>query len=301
MSKRKGIFLHNPKKNDKKQIFNQMETKRLFLGIAMGAALFFGSCSSENLDLSLRPNEPHEYGTLTVSLSADAKFNPTRALSEESYRNTANYNVKLVNTANDNVSLECKYSEIESKLPARLEIGSYRLEASYGKEQPFSRNEFLVTGQNVFTIKANEEKRIDMKCTPTCGKLLVEFSDDMATYFSDYNVVYSGTKAMGTNTCTWAKADTEPWYVAIEEAGEDIKYTINLVAKDDYLHSGADGSTSKEAKVEGTFNLKRNKAQKLTISPNYTPSTEGGLNITITIDDSTNDHEITWEVPVTWI
>ncbi|MGM9679500.1 MAG: DUF4493 domain-containing protein [Bacteroidaceae bacterium] len=278
-----------------------MKVRKLFFCMTACTASLLCSCMSDEHDFDLTPSTQTGYGSLTIGLAADAQFSDTRALSEESYRNTANYSVKLYNASNDNVLVECKYSEIASYLPKKLEIGSYRIEASYGKEWPASRDQFLVTGSKTFTIRANEDTQVNVDCTPTCGRLSVAFDASMATYFDDYNVVYGGTKAMGSSTCVWAKADTEPWYVALDEAGETVNYTINLTAKDEYLHSSSDGSSSKEAQVTGTIQLQRNRAHKLTIAPNYKPTTDGGLSITITIDESTIDHEITWEVPVTWI
>lgn len=269
--------------------------------MAACATTLFCSCMSDEHEFDLKPSSGTEYGSLAIGLEANTQFSDTRALNEENYKNTANYDVKLYNASNDNVLMECKFSEISAYLPKKLEIGSYRLEASYGKEWPCSRDQFLVAGSKNFTIKANEEKQVSVDCAPTCGRLSVAFDASMATYFDNYSVTYGGTKAMGTSTCTWAKADTEPWYIALDEVGETINYTINLTAKDEYLHSAADGTSTKEAQVKGIIQLQRNRAHKLTIAPNYKPTTDGGLSITITIDESTIDHEITWEVPVTWI
>lgn len=280
-----------------------MKAKQLILCMSLGItpALFY-SCTSEDHDFG-QPGG-NQSGTLSIELSNDTQFETQRtgrALNEETYKNAANYTVRLVNATNDNVLFECNYNDLSNYLPKTLEIGTYRVEASYGIERAFSRNEFLCCGASTFTIQAKEEKRVNVKVSPTCGKLSVAFDSEMATYFDDYSVDFSGTAAMGATSCAWAKADTEPWYVALGDKGETVKYTIHLTAKDDYLHSDADGNTSKEARVEGTFQLERNKAHKLTVRPNYTPTTDGALSITITVDDTTNDHEITWEVPVTWI
>jgi methionine-rich copper-binding protein CopC len=275
-----------------------MKAKNILIGMTLGVMPMLYSCSLGERDVELNPAQ---YGSASFELDAEAEFeNSTRALSESDYKNSANYDVKLVNTSNENVLLECKYSEINDNLPKKLEVGSYRVEATYGKEHAFSRDEFLMSGSTVFSIKANQEETVNVDCAPTCGKLSVAFDETMATYFSDYSVTYSGTEAMGSSTCTWAKDDTEPWYVALKEGGETINYTISVTTKDDYLSSN-NGVTSKESKITGTISLNRNKAHKLTIKPNYTPTTDGGMTLVITIDDSTNDKNIEWQVPVTWI
>lgn len=275
-----------------------MKMKKILICMTVGVMPVLCSCSLGERDVDLNPIQ---YGSASFELGADAKFeSSTRALSESDYKQLANYDVKLVNTSNENVLLECKYSEIGDNLPKKLEVGSYRVEATYGKEHAFSREEFLMEGSTVFSIKANQEEEVTVDCSPTCGKLSVAFDEQMATYFSDYSVTYSGTEAMGSSTCTWAKDDSEPWYVALKEGGETINYSINVTTKDEYLSSN-NGVTSKESTITGTISLNRNKAHKLTITPNYTPTTEGGMTLVITIDDSTNDKNIEWQVPVTWI
>ena len=272
--------------------------KKILICMTVGVMPVLCSCSLSEHDVDL---DPIRYGSASFELDADAKFeSSTRALSESDYKQLTNYDVKLVNTSNENVLLECKYSEIGDNLPKKLEVGSYRVEATYGKEHAFSREEFLMKGSTVFSIKANQEEAVTVDCSPTCGKLSVAFDEQMATYFSDYSVTYSGTEAMGSSTCTWAKDDSEPWYVALKEGGETISYTINVTTKDEYLSSN-NGVTSKENTITGTISLNRNKAHKLTITPNYTPTTDGGMTLVITIDDSTNDKNIEWQVPVTWI
>lgn len=277
-----------------------MKQKQLVLCMGLSAMSLFTSCLSEHQDLVQGPTEGQkEQGTLVLNLSAESSFEQqTRALNETSYMNTQNYNVKVINTANDNVILECLASELSTNLPKTVDIGSYRVEASYGTESAGSRSEFYMFGDAVATVKANEQKTVSVTCTPTCGKISVVFDPEMVTYYSDYNVSFGGTKMLGTATLAWAKADTEPWYVALDKNGETISYTINLTTKDKYLPEGASTNTGT---VTGTFTLERNKAHKLTIRPNYQQTTDGGMKLTITIDDSTNDRPITWEVPVDWI
>lgn len=235
---------------------------------------------------------------LDFNLSAATNFDQTRALNENDYRNTQNYNVKVINVANENVILECKASQLSSNLPKKVDIGSYRVEAYYGTERDASRTEFYMFGDAVATIKAKEQKTVTVNCAPTCGKVSVSFDSQMATYYSDYNVTFGGTKKLGAKTFAWSKRDSEPWYIALDKSGETISYSINLTTKDEYLPEGA---TTNTGVATGTFTLERNKAHKLTISPNYKPTTDGGVKVSIVIDDSTNDKNITWEVPVTWI
>ncbi len=274
-----------------------MKKRQFFICMGLSVVSLFTSCSEREFDF--KPSDGQkEQGSLVLNLNASTDFEQTRALNEADYKNTQNYDVKVINTANDNVILECKASQLNSNLPKKVDIGSYRIEASYGTERDASRSEFYMFGKAVVTVKAKEEKPVTVNCTPTCGKISVAFDAAMATYYSDYNVTFGGTKKLAGKTISWSKTDSEPWYVALDETAETISYTISLTTKDDYLPQG---STTNTGTATGTFTLERNKAHKLTIKPNYIPTTEGGMKLTITIDDSTNDKEITWEVPVTWI
>ena len=114
----------------------------------------------------------------------------------------------------------------------------------------------------------------------------------MADYFSDYNVQFKGTNALGTNAIAWMKSDTEPWYVKLEENGETITFTINATAKEEYSSNGT---------WSGTFILQRNKAYKVNVKPSPIAPGTGNIDLEISIDQTTNDIEKDIEVPVTWI
>ena len=274
-----------------------MKQKHYLFYMGLSAIALLTSCNEREMDLN-PGGDSKEQGTLILNLDASTDFGQTRALDEADYRNTNNYNVKLINATNENVILECKASQLSANLPKTVEIGSYRVEASYGTEKDASRNEFFMYGDATVTVKSKEEKTITVNCTPTCGKISVDFATDMDTYYEDYNVVFGGTKKLGNGTIQWGKDDTEPWYVGLDKAGETITYTLTLKTKADYLPQGSETNIGT---ATGTFTLERNKAHKLTIKPNYIPTTDGGMTLTLTIDDTTNDTVITWEVPVTWI
>ncbi len=274
-----------------------MKQKQLIYCMGLSAIALLASCSEREFDLD-PSNGSKEQGTLVLNLNASAEFDQTRALNENDYKNTQNYDIKVINTATENVILECKASQLSSNFPKKVEMGSYRVEASYGVERDASRTEFYMYGDATATVKSKEEKVITVNCAPTCGKVSVAWDPEINTYFSDYSVSFGGTKKLGTKTFGWSKTDTEPWYIALDKNAETVTYTISLTVKDEYI---VNGYSTKDGTATGTFTLERNKAHKLTIAPNYIPTTTGGMKLTITIDESTNDKEITWEVPVTWI
>lgn len=242
-------------------------------------------------------------GSIQLSLSNGAFFeSPTKSVNESSYRNTDDYDVVVTN-ANGKEVINCKGSELSSALPKELEMGSYDIVASYGVESDASRNDFYVEGSTSIVLKPKDVLPISLVCTPTCGRISVTFTQEMSTYYNDYYISFSGTEALGSKVITYAKGETEPWYVKLSDSkmGESISYTLFLTVKDKYQHRDSDGTVKKNAQVSGSFTLLRNKAQKLTVKPNYTPQTDGGMGLTITIDDSTVERPVNIEVPVSWI
>lgn len=275
-----------------------MNKKTFVTGMVLLAGLAMASCSQNDgqdgfdqenkecevyLSLNLAP------GTTFFSSSADAS---TRAVSESAYRNVNNYNVVVLDH-NGVEKLNCKASEVASRMPLVMSIGSFAVTASYGTESPASRDAFYVYGHTTGMVKADQSSQVSVVCSPTCGRITVEFSSEMASYFSDYSVTFGGTEALAGGTIQWLKNDTEPWYVQLAEAGERVSFTINLTPKAEYKDAAQVKS--------GTFTLSRNKAYKMNISPVYTASGSGNATLDITVDATTIDKECDIEVPVEWV
>lgn len=269
-----------------------MKKKQMVHVVGLLLGMTFVSCS-QSPESELTQNGQ---GKLTLILDANTDFISTRAVNEDSYKNVSEYNVLLLDESG-NVKLECKGSELSTNTPMTLNNGTYFLKAFYGKEENYSREGFYVYGEKAVHIVAEENISETLTCTPTCGKISVNFDQEMANYFSDYSVSFKGTKAMGADSIQWLKADADPWYVKLEPNGETVTYTIQATAKEEYV--GEDGKST--LVTTSTFNLARNKAFKLNVKPTYTPTGDGVLDITITIDDTTNDKEVEVEVPSTWL
>ena len=274
--------------------------KKTTLGMMLATTLLATSCLSEEQGLEPK-NEEGQKGKIVLSLSADASFNEqTRAVNEANYRNTANYTVQLLQ---GNTVLET-WTGPQTTLEYERTIGSnnsYTVKAFYGTESKASRDGFRVEGSTSFILGADEEVPVNVNCAPTCGKISAAFDNSMSTYFDDYSITYSGTEALGTETLTWAKNDTEPWYVLLKEGGEQISYTVTMKVKDQYVHVDGSGNKLTTATGSGRFTLERNKAHKLTVKPAYTANADGTFSLTITVDESTNDRIVPISVPVEWI
>ena len=234
-------------------------------------------------------------GELTITLNANTGFG-TRAVTESVYGNVDNYTIVV--TDKDGVEkMRCKGMEIPFSMPLVLSMGSYKVEACYGVEHDASRDEFYVFGKVEGNIEPGKTEAVEVTCTPTCGRIAVSFDELMSTFFSDYNVTFTGTEALGAKTIEWRKEDTEPWYVKLKEGGEIVSFTITTTANEEFVNSNQQSVATKK----GSFTLDRNRGYKMNISPKYNPSGTGEVGVTITIDDSTNDIPVDIEVPVDWI
>ena len=278
-----------------------MKQKQLIFCMGLSAIALLSSCNEREFDVKPSDGQDNaKMGKLVLDLTADASFSEqTRALNESDYTNTANYTVQLLKGGE--VEKECLYSQIEDVFPKELEPGDYTIKAFFGSDVPYSRNEFRVEGHSDFNVGKGTESRVSVNCFPTCGKLTVVFDESMPTYYDAYNVSYSGATAFSGGFVAWGKNDVDPLYVKVAEDGEELTYTIRVTAKEEYAHVDADGNKQTSGQVTGKFTLTRNHGHKLTVKPNYIPTSEGGLSIEVTIDDTVNEHKETIVVPVNWL
>lgn len=265
------------------------QSMRMFLVSCMiGMACAVTSCSSEESESAVTAGK----GTVRLGMTAGVDFGVahTRAVDLAEYQNKNNYTVQIVKSGATTPVKEFTYANMPS-MPLELDNGSYTLKAFYGTEKTSSRNGFRVEGSTTFSVQSNEQA-VSVTCAPTCAKAAVVFDDKMATYFSDYSVVFETVALadIGANV-VWKKADTEPWYLLVNKAGEVVKATIHFTRKAEY-------GTVASATVEKTYTLAPNKAWTLKIAPSYE---SGKLGIGVIIDESTNDHEVEITVPSEWI
>lgn len=272
-----------------------MKKNQMMHGMLLLLGMAFVSCSQVT---DLNPENQDAQGQLSLILNSNTDFlGATRAaVNEESYKNTSNYDVVILDKSNTE-RMNCKASEIESKMPITLPIGAYVVKAFYGTDAAYSRSAFYVYGEAQGTIKAEQRETITLNCTPTSGKITVNFDENMSNYYTDYKVFFKGTEALGSDSISWTKTDTDPYYVKLNIGGETVKFAIHATAKDGFANTN--GATL-GIKV-GSFKLDRNKAYKMNVSANHTPTGDGAIDIKITIDETTENKEYDIEVPVTWL
>ena len=232
---------------------------------------------------------PEESGILKIGVSADYDFelSKSRAVDEKLYTNIANYKVDI---KKDNAVVKSFASATELPESMELENGSYTVEASYGTEQPKSRDTFLSFGSQLVNIEGNM-KLVQLTCAPTCAKVKVNFGAEMDKYFSDYKVSFY-TEALKSDPAIWAKSDADPWYLLVNKAGEEVSAKIELTPKDTYQLP--------DATIVKSYTLAPNQGWTLNINPSYNVS-NGQLGLNITIDTTTNDHNVDIVVPSDWV
>lgn len=255
--------------------------KMSFMSCLLFAGLFITSCSS-----SEDPQSSGE-GWLSLKVQTDAGFQ-SRALDESEYRELSNYTVQLLKDGEVQTGWTWNYADIPASL--KVSAGNYQLKAFYGEDTPASTQSMYVEGvSETLNITGTEEgvQTLSTVCKPVCAKVTVDFAEDMSEYFSDYSVAVS-TQALGDQTFVWEKEDVDPVYLKVNDK-EQVSMVITLVKL----------SNSTSSTIEKVYELSPKQAMTLKISP-VVEGNEGNLGITITIDESTNDHEMDITVPGEW-
>lgn len=264
---------------------NKITFYKRLMALAFACGALLTACVQEDVMTPLA-------GEAKVRLSLDAQTafstNTKAYVDENGYKQIDNYTVEIrKNNASGETVKSAKYSELKST-PISLSRGDYYVKAYMGREEAASREVFYATDATSFSILDESTKTISLNCKPTCAKCKVVFNDNMAEYFSDYYITYS-TTALGNNVATWAKGDSAPWYLKVGQ-NETVKATIHYARKSD----------GKQQTAEWSRSLSPNEGWTLKVSANNN-MTEGSMNVTITIDDSTNDIPIDITVPSDWI
>lgn len=245
---------------------------------ALGGGLLT-ACSSEEEMLQI----PEGKGYVKLALNTDLGFQ-TKAVDEKEYEDLNNYTVQILKDGKVVDGMEWKYSNMPTEL-IELSAGAYDLKAFYGEDKAASKQSMYVEGQTSFNIN-NDQTTASVTCKPVCGKVTVKFDSKMADYFNDYSITFQ-TKALGDMNISWAKNDTDPIYLKVENQ-EKISAVYNLIDKQ-----------GKQANI-GNKSYELSPLKHLII--NVVPAVSNGqIGISIEIDESTNDHEEDIIIPSDWI
>lgn len=252
---------------------------------AMAGLGFFSSCTSES-DPAIEPGE----GGITLALTAETNFQSTKAVNEADYgKNVDNYTVQIYKDGSStpivNETLAEFKAEVEKdeKKRYRLSNGAYTLKAFYGEDKEVSTTSMYVYGEKAFSVN-NDFNSVEVACKPACARVKVVFDSSMATYFSDYFVVFE-TNALSPASFTWKKDQTDPAYLKVGDK-ESVKATINLTT-----------TAGKSSTVAKTYELSPATAKLIKVKPVVK---SGNIGIEIDIDESTNDIPVDIVIPSDW-
>ena len=250
---------------------------KILLCFFSGVTLF--SCSSDEAELQLSEGT----GYVSFNLKTNTSFQ-SRAVSESDYQNLSNYTVQILKDGKVVDNMEWKGNAIPSDM-IELSSGAYVLKAFCGDENfTASKSAMYVEGKKTFNID-NNQVTATVTCKPVCGKVTVNFDSEMAKYFNDYSITFK-TKALGDMNISWAKDDTDPIYMKVENQ-ESISAVYRLTDKQ-----------GKSTTINRTYVLSPQQHLNLNVVPDVST---GELGITIVIDESTNDKPIDIIIPSDWI
>lgn len=238
-------------------------------------------------------------GALRLEVEAATAFEvATRAIDEDEYNNTDNYNIKITSVANGGVVAEGLLSEIE--FPLSLTVGAYDLIATYGdeyKDANSTRDGFYVEGKSTIQIESGKTAQAKVTCSPaTAAKLTVVFDEALDEYFSDYSAEFTTTALTAESAkAIWLKADTDPLYLKVND-NEKIISTLTFTPKSD-SNVKAQTITIDPAPV-----LSPGQWYEITVKPKESTSQDGTLKLTITINyDDIKEEEVDITIPSDWL
>lgn len=258
---------------------NRIEKKvaKMLLCLLSGVLLY--SCSSYETELQFSEGS----GYVSFNLNTNTGFQ-SRAVNESDYQNLSNYTVQILKDGVVLDGMQWDYDDIPDEM-IKLSNGAYQLKAFYGDPTlTASRNKMYVEGKSTFNIN-NDHVTASVTCKPVCGKVTVEFDSKMAEYFSDYSINFN-TKALDEASVSWAKDDTDPFYMKVED-NEQISAKYLLVDK-----------KGKSTTINKTYSLSPQKHLIIKVVPTVS---NGQLGITINVDESTNDQNVDIVIPSDWI
>lgn len=250
---------------------------KILLCFFSGVTLF--SCSSDEAELQFSEGT----GYVSLDLNTNTGFQ-SRAVNESDYKNLSNYTVQILKDGKVLDGMQWDYDDMPKDM-IELSNGAYELKAFYGDANfTASRNKMYVEGKSTFNINS-DQVTASVTCKPVCGKVTVEFDSKMAEYFSNYSINFK-TKALDESFVSWAKNDTEPIYMKVEN-NEQISATYSLV-----------DTEGKSTTIDKTYSLSPQKHLIIKVVPTVS---SGDLGITIVVDESTNDQNVDIVIPSDWI
>lgn len=259
-------------------------------------ALAVGVLAGCSADDEQGPQVADGEGLLRLDIEAATDFETmTRAIDEDEYKNTDNYTIKITNVSTSGVAYDGKLSDME--LPMSLTVGAYNVVAYYGeefKDAASTTEGFYVEGTATIQINSGDNATAKVICNPaTAAKVTVVYDKALDEYFSDYETTFE-TAALTANSAVakWLKTDTDPLYLKVNN-NEKITGTLSFTPKSD--------SNVKAQTMTIDPTLSPGQWYEVTVKPKESTSTDGTLNLTITISSEVKTEEIDITIPADWV
>ena len=240
-----------------------------FILIALITSSLF-SCQ-RNID----DEKEYSEGDVEFALLADNSDNTTKS----TIAAVGDFKVELINSKNVIFKRWEKFEEISGqKVP--MNVGEYRIRAVYGDTTAVGFDVVNYKGEKTFMIKGQSTTEVSLVCKRASVKVGVEYGEDLkADYVSYRSEVWN--MAYNDRRLQFAQDETRQGFLpagkivyrlyVINDEGKELSYTTEPVAYSaaDFIH----------------YNINTVKAPT------------GDVNITITIDTSTEDKDVTIDIP----
>lgn len=263
--------------------------KTCLCALAVGV---LAGCSAEEDGPQVADGE----GLLRLDIEAATAFKTTtRAIDEAEYKNTDNYTIKITNVSSEGEVYNGKLSEME--LPMNLTVGAYNVLACYGeefKDADATAEGFYVEGTTTIQVESGKDATAKVTCGPvSAAKVTVIYDKALDEYFSNYTTSFT-TAALTANkkVAVWGKADTDPLYLKVN-TNEKITGTLSFTPKSD--------SNVEPQTMTVNPTLSPGQWYEVSVKPKESTSTDGTLNLTITISSEVETEEIDITIPADWV
>lgn len=250
--------------------------KKIYFLAAASLLLVLGGCNSD--ELAGGGTSTHAEGEATLALS---NFNVTSGSTGGQFSSEVDLTTFKVQVLTPDGSVYRSYKNYTTMPTAvRLKEGSYVMAVSSGDTQKVAFDNACYYGEAPFSISPQQNTQVNVLCKPNNVKVGVFYSDNFKNRYTDYKVLMV---APSDKRLTFEQQEERAAYAPEGNFRFKVYFTDAGIAKT-YIPP-----TIKDSKA-GEF-----------VRLNLDASFNGDLTISISKDESTNDHDILIELPPFWL
>lgn len=246
--------------------------KKLFL-LTSVLSLFFAMTSCEG-GVKTTNTDPDNVGKLRLSFSTDETFDVKSTTSDEYDYSVDDFEVTIYSASGDIYQQWDKASDIDEIIG--LETGSYTIEVTSGEMEACAWNKPHFYGEDSFYIEPDNITAVDVECFIDNAKISIEYTDAFKTYFAtDPFKIYVSNEDSEDGAFYFESTTTQSLFV------KPMRTVL-------VLNSEIAPSTMK---IIDPLNAREHYIVTYDVSP------VGSATISISVDVSTVDKDLTFEVP----